>query len=85
MEGEEFLRDCFDLQLEKLGGSFLPEGSVCVDMGCGTGTLFIHVFYFYFVLFSCCFLILFIYLFLANSFHFDTHFCTELLIMNLYK
>ena len=40
MEGEEFLRDCFDLQLEKLGGYFLPEGAVCVDMGCGTGILY---------------------------------------------
>lgn len=38
LNGENFLRGCYETQLQLLGGTVLADGAVCVDMGCGTGT-----------------------------------------------
>ena len=37
IEGEKMLRGCYDEQLKNLG-AVVPDGSVLLDMGCGTGT-----------------------------------------------
>ena len=38
LNGENYLRQCYEKQLVGLGGNVLPPGGVIVDMGCGTGT-----------------------------------------------
>ena len=38
LNGENYLRQCYEKQMVGLGGTVLPDGGVIVDMGCGTGT-----------------------------------------------
>ena len=44
IDGESFLRECYEKEISALGGCFLPDDAVCVDFGCGTG---LHNFAYY--------------------------------------